>query len=169
MCKNILGVVLFLHLGFAAPTPALAQVTHGTPVTQVAALRGLDSIYVRVGDAFDEDAKAMGLSLQDVRTKVELELRRTGIVVKGESSVPFLFIEMTALPVTGRFAFNVSLELSDFAVPSKDVAFSTPAVTWKASFVATAPASRARNQLMDALQSLLNKFLNDYLAANPRQ
>ncbi len=59
------------------PLPLLGQIA--------ASLRGLDSIYVSVG--FDGDAEAMSLSLEDVRTKVKLELRRAGVAVATEEAL----------------------------------------------------------------------------------
>lgn len=79
-------------------------------------LRGIDSVQVVIED-LDETARDVGLSVQFVRTKVELELRKAGIRVYEAKGGPYLYVNVNVIGTTKQkpslaFAFNVDVQMN---------------------------------------------------------
>ena len=107
-----------------------------------------------------------------------LELASTGIRIS-EFSYPFLFSLFEQPPTlyvnvhaaiskeTHYAAFAIHLELKDAANLFRNGAGCTAAI-WEEDGVAGCSSSRLKDYVRECLRDMLDRFINDYLAANPK-
>jgi hypothetical protein len=133
-------------------------------------LGGLVGIYVRIGT--NSEAEEYGLSKAVLRTDVELQLRRYGVRVmsgEGVGRTPELYVQATAkkdLVVAGALAVGVKVEFYQDVILLRDPTKHCAAVTWQDEAVMLVGTESIRG-VRDELSDLLDRFINDYLAANP--
>lgn len=124
-----------------------------------------------------------GLSKEEMQTDVELRLREAGIkehlvlnpiadlFTKRTRSPgePFLWVEVEfAKPVNGLVAWLVRVELKQNVILERDPQTKIVAVTWGAQDLGTVGKDNLR-QIRDVVKDYVDKFCNDYLAANPKK
>lgn len=138
----------------------------GGPFEQ-ATLRGITTVQVVVED-LNPDGARDGLTKYQISTDVELRLRRAG--VKVGASRTSLYVQATLLPGTGPlqnvYAYNVFVALQQpVEIISNGVSFQ--ATTWSAAYLAIATRLDSR-AVRNTVGDLVDQFLNDYLAVNPK-
>jgi len=158
---------------------------------QSRALQGLDSLTV-VLQTISGDAVQMGLSEDRLRTKVELQLRRYGIVVlenqKGDGR-PFFYLAVNVIASPVGFIYHIQVQLNEAviavrrmgsvirnarAVGSKDgfsnlSSSATPASVWSGGMLGSSNGDRAADYVERQVLGLVDKFLSDFLAANTQR
>jgi hypothetical protein len=134
-------------------------------------LRGLTSMYVLV-----EDAPAFPSLATRIQTTVELKLRQNGIAVipsndSNKFHHPHLYVNITAMKVINRtnHVYNVSIQFNrDVMIYEKATKQVTDiqAAVWTKNMVGI---STSEDDIRDSMLDVLDVFLNDYLAANPKK
>lgn len=137
------------------------------------ALRGLSGIYVLV-EYMTPVAEEAGLTRSSIQTYVELRLRAAGIEVltKEESLAtlwsPYLYVNAHAEKHDEVYVFQYSVEFKDRVYLRRAPTVEVTAVTWETpSYIGAASRSRLRES-KDYLGELIDRFINSYLAANPK-
>ncbi len=112
-----------------------------------------------------------------MQTDVELKLRLAGIKVLSREEryktlgSPWLYLNINTIthPSGDLFSWNVSLHLGQevYLCTKKDTMTST--ATWRQSLAGYARGSRLKEELRSITKDLVDMFLNDYLAVNPKQ
>ena len=178
-------LLLVLCLLCMRSVPALSQ------TFQAENLTGYTKFYVIVED-LNDDARNAGLSVQNIKTKVELELRRSGITVDTNAIQP-VYVAIRLLELPSGFAFSINLEVQDRlmsfdgamaltrtatgqirdSIGTNEIALAYRgsvkiATIWDRKTLGFTPSNGARSYIMGALQDLLYVLLNDYLAVDPK-
>jgi hypothetical protein len=85
-------------------------------------------------------------------------------------SIPHLYINVNTIMYEERnfAAFSISMELRDSAYLSKDHKRCT-AVVWQENSLNTCSLSSLKAFVRESLRDEVDKFINDYLAANPKE
>jgi hypothetical protein len=182
---------------------AVATVCHAVSATpansQSGTLRDLDSVAVVVHvQGVAEMARRAGLDVDRVRTRMELELRRTGLGIKAAAEPPLVVAAFMVIEVPGGFAYTVSLALVDHVYRIVKLAelageldaqvhlglrdyvspgdflgdassYGGAGIIWDRSNLGFAPLDAASADIMEMLTRFLEDFFSDYLAANPRE
>jgi len=124
-------------------------------------LRNLPKFSVLVDMAPEPEIK---ITKTTIRTDVEVRLRKAGISIfsykEAPSSAPYLHVSYTQ----SGAAFSIMLSLNQEVCLVSRPTSTTIATTWEAN--GTGTASRA-TYIRQAIKSLTNKFINDYLSVNP--
>ena len=133
---------------------------------QVQSLAGLGAIHV-IMEEVGPDAVYGGLDTARVRNAVELDLRRSGLLIDN-AAAPFLDIGLVSLRAgSGGFAYGYSLALH------QPVTLATGApgwgVTWTVNGVGMCPPSDLNSAVLETFSGLTTRFLNDWFTANPRR
>jgi hypothetical protein len=137
-------------------------------------LRGLKGLAVVVED-INPDVEKYGLGKNQIKTDIELKLRMAGIEVQTEEKnlkslgSPFLYIEVGVMKIESMPVYVVTTEVSlgEWVRPERDSTIKALAKTWETGslgFVGEKELRLVRESIGDSV----NKFLNDYLAANPK-
>ncbi|MFH1370489.1 MAG: hypothetical protein ABII09_04305 [Planctomycetota bacterium] len=135
-------------------------------------LNGLREIYVIV-EYIEPEVEKKGLIKQVIETDVELELRKYGIkVVSEEESLKkpggsFLYVNVNANTNSSAIltgAISVNLSEAVMLLRSKTVVL---AQTWSVNGVLFSSSDSIF--VRDSIKSIVDKFINDYLAANPKE
>jgi hypothetical protein len=141
-------------------------------------LRGLQGIRVVI-EGMGSTAERHGLTTTQVRTDVELRLRQAGIRVLTFderdffSGDPFLYVNIHMIfgdgPAAGLVVCNIDVELRQAVRLQRDQDIGLLGVTtWQIG--STGFMSEARlHKLRGNLGDLIDRFINDYYAANPER
>jgi hypothetical protein len=141
-------------------------------------LRGLQGMGVFV-QPLGPEVERLGLTREALQTDTELQLRQYGIKVLSfreallTPGAPFLHVlvdvgrvndetlSFVAVSTHVRFYEIVSLE--------REPATRCPAATWEAGNVARITSTKRLAEIRDSVKDRVADFINDYLAANPKE
>jgi hypothetical protein len=134
-----------------------------------ASLAGLTSIGVLVEPLSKEVEKA-GLHAEAIQTDTELSLRKSRVEVN-ESSVPYLYVTVQiseSRDIATLFVYSILVELFQPTLLERDQRIRTFATTWRSGSSGVAGSNRL-SFVRERIAECVDQFINDYLAANPRQ
>lgn len=138
-------------------------------------LAGLTGVNVQVAP-MNADAERDGLTPSDLQTEVESRLRESGIRVLTQTELfsavagtPFLHLDVTTLRLNGVYAYSLRLELWQAVRLTRDAAIQSLAVTWSTSGVIGTVRATHLGEVREAVRSMVDEFISDYLAANPKR
>ena len=140
--------------------------------SQRATLAGLTGVNVLV-EGMNPDVERDGLARSTLQTDVELRLRQASIRVLTETEMllapgkPFLYLRVSSFKGReGVYAVAISLELKQSVRLVRDPALTLMAATWQSiGAIGLGGPSKARDTVRDEV----DKFINAYLAANPKR
>ena len=130
-------------------------------------LRGIKAVRVVIEDLSADEVKD-GLAAGQIRTDVELRLRKAGVVV--QTSSPFILYIYPHLMVreTGLYIFHLEVAIMQDAVITANGEDSL-LTTWSASVLGTVGRVNMSRRVREDIGDLVDQFLNAYLSVNPRQ
>jgi len=163
------GIVILVCAGGLLAASKLKDV-----VEQRDVLVGLQGVCVRVETLINE-AKDVGSMNELTQTDIELKLRRAGIKVLSREEqlaakwTPCLYINVNTLKWKdgGIIGFSIAVSLNERVFLERDPNILTIAETWSVNNVRGA-GSDNRKGVRESVKDLVDKFINDYLAANPK-
>jgi len=183
--KHYVAVLAIVPLLFPAlwAIELAAEKPGGTlpPLTMVVGqretLRGLQGIAVLV-DMVRPEAERLGLTCEALETDTDLQLRQSGIKVisflemSTTPGAPVLYINANVKVRPGEIdatvAVSIVVQLKQKVSLDRDPTIHYKAPTWENAAVATVGRANIR-QVGDAVKDLVARFINDYLAVNPKQ
>ena len=127
-------------------------------------LRGAGAFQVVV-EGLSHDAVGNGLSEDSIKAAIELRLRKNAIRLGSEKPCPYLYANINAVASRDRAAFSVLLEFKQL-VTVNDTGVRCVAGTWSLHSTGFCPPSDLREETLDELTELVDRFSNDFLAAN---
>ena len=135
-------------------------------------LRGIFGLGLVIEDV-SPDAAADGLSQDAIRTAVEQTLRSKGIRLLTErtrsESAPYLYINVNTLKEElGLYAYSVNVDLKQVVGLLSMKNKKTWGTTWSASVIGMVRQENLTQIITDAVEPLVNDFVNDFRSANPR-
>lgn len=149
----------------------LPTVSHTITIKQKA-LVGLKGVRVDVED-MDAQVERLGLTKDQIKTDVELKLRKAGIRVLTDNEVfatpgmPSLYVNINTLisPELPFIVCSISAELIEVVKLARG--FEVTGTIWDIGSVGRVGTGNIR-KLREYLGDIVDKFINDYLAANPK-
>ena len=136
----------------------------------VRSLKGLTRISVSIED-FDQDALLAGFSQSVFKTDVEVKLRMAGITVvpSGEPhpGAAYIFMVITVLePRAGGVSpYSIDTQLNQAVYLQRDPEILDIAITWH-----NGSAGRGDIEFIrQAAKNQVDRFINDWLRANPKR
>lgn len=130
-------------------------------------LKGLPGVDVMIGP-LQPKVEKYGLTEDAIKTTVELRLRRHGIRVNPSPLVLHIIVNVLVDEEFDCTAVNVLVELLRPAVLLFNPKTQTSAAIWSKSIINLAPLDEITG-VMKGVQTLVDEFINDYLAANPKE
>ena len=142
-------------------------------------LEGIDALYVSV--VFSNKLINTGLSESQVQTDVELKLRRNGFKVlslqdfKESPFTPLFTVDIASIRITPNntnqtFGFSSSIGVSLYErVRIFRNEKAVMAATWSVGHMFVNNSQGHPQYAREVVSDLVDKFLNDYLAANPKE
>jgi len=167
--RNLWIAFLVLVVGLVSPTSA-----RDLPGERES-LAGLAGVHLVVED-MKPDVERYGLTRSALRRDVELRLRQTGIRVLSVIEwaevppTPSLTLRVTALRnEAGSYAVSVALDLVQDVRLVRDPTITAPTATWQATGTLATHGARMLPEVREGVCDLVDQFLNDYMAANPKR
>lgn len=136
------------------------------------ALKGLGPIRVVV-ETVHPDAERDGLKQIQLKTDVELRLRREGVPVISESDprpgLPYLYVRVSTIKSdNGLYAYSIDVSLRRIVVLNCVTRKIMIAQTWEEGNIGLIGALNLKN-VRQTVGDYVDRFINAYLAANPPQ
>lgn len=129
-------------------------------------LAGIRIIKVLV-EGLDTETEAGGLRKNQIQTDAELRLRRAGIKVEDKPLLPYLYINLNTLKHKSlpMFSYSIQVDFNQEVILERDKSISAYASTWHKGSIGTVGELNLQ-QIRGAINDVVDKFINDYLAAN---
>jgi len=136
-------------------------------------MKGLIGVHVIVQEP-SKEAEKDGLTKASIQTDVEVKLRLAGIrVLTREETLkapgkPYIYVNVDTLrnPSFPFYAYNVRVELFQEVESVVRAGVMVSGITWQNTRVGSVGASNLR-EVRDDLKDDMDKFVNDWLTANP--
>jgi len=136
-------------------------------------MKGLIGVHVIVQQP-SQEAEKDGLTKASIQTDVEVKLRSAGIrVLTREETLrapgrPYIYVNVDAMRNSSLpfYAYNIRVELFQEAESIVRPGVTMSAITWQHTRVGTVGANNLR-QARDDLKDDVDRFVNDWLTANP--
>ncbi len=158
-------VSLFI-LVISLPISSFAATT-----SEIQSLRGLKKISVVI-EQRDPDTKDASIELDRIRTITELKLRLAGIeVVEFAPEYLYLTAACARIEVGDKilgYAVHSSLDLVQRTPLLRDMGNIVFSRTWHTHKTNIIPGTHINTKYKSSLDGLVDKFINDYLSANPK-
>lgn len=159
----------FVMIVIAAVMVSVAASRADVGQDRIDSLRGAGKIAVTVA-VIGDGAKAANVDTEQLKTWAEITLRKLGIplqpIEKTKVGEAFLFVQVSINPAgTAGNLITIAIEYDQ---PVKIAAVERPimAITWLSSTSATRSATNSKSEVKDAVTENLERFANNYLAAN---
>jgi len=146
---------------------------------QVETLKSLKGVWVFVG--VSSGAKNAGVTKDQIKTDVELRLRKAGIKIFSTSEesrrtpgAPFLYVNIDIIKLTNDlYSYAVYLDLLQLAILHRDAIL--PIINWESTNRVTTwttgygiRTARSINSIRESLADDVDKFSNDFLSINSK-
>lgn len=136
-------------------------------------MKGLIGVHVIVQQP-SEEAEKDGLTKASIQTDVEVKLRVAGIrVLTREETLkapgsPYIYVNVDAMRNSSFpfYAYNIRVELFQEVESVVRPGVMISSITWQNTRVGTVGANNLR-QVRDDLKDDVDRFVNDWLTANP--
>src|SRR5262245_29812941 len=134
-----------------------------------ALLKGVKSFDVVV-EGLGSDVEPI-LSQTDMQTTVELRLRQFGLPLSEEGD-GYLYVNLNAIPTEedkSRWAYSLTVEFNQCdAIRARDRLPLGCVGVWNTGHIVVVGSRKFREGALESVRELTDRFINDYLAANPR-
>lgn len=142
------------------------------PTAERGTLIGLQGVNVLI-EVLKPVAQKYGLTREALKIAVESRLREHGIRWPSPSQSPFVptlyvNVNIAAEESLGLAMVCVKVELQQQVVLSRDLKTSCTATTWDKSGLTYGPVNNLNNVTVSVME-VVDVFINDYLAANPKE
>ncbi len=138
-------------------------------------LAGIDALYVFV-QGLTEGAKKVGLTTEQIQTEAEDKLKQLGVRVISEeeglrlpgSPVLYVNISVHKRTRTPAFVYHVDVGILQRATLVRDPIIRPMSITWNKGQLGYCPSRSVAKSLRETVRYLMDKFQEDYRAANPK-
>jgi hypothetical protein len=130
-------------------------------------LKGMEVFIVAIPPAAEQN----GLTKSAIQTDVELKLRQAAITVLDlKPGQPWLSVEVEmGIRTESPWTYSISVELHQSVILTRDPSiFFSDATTWSAGSFGSVPKAQV-GTLRDDIKDIVDKFVNAYLAVNPKK
>jgi hypothetical protein len=140
--------------------------------SQREALVGLKGVYVLV-ESPKPEAQSLGLTKDQIKTDIELRLRKAGIRMLtekewlGSPDYPHLSVTVNVITIGGSYSFMVQLYLSEAVTLARGN--SVMGVIWQTYRIGIGNEPNTETKTKEQVGGMVDQFINDYLAANPKK
>jgi len=163
------GVILVIGLAIFGYTEVW-----GKSKLQRTTLRGLKGVYVLI-EELNPDLEKDGLTGEQLLTDAELKLRKVGIEVLTEEEwlktpdLPYLYVNINGDKVKNTFyCISIHVSLIQEIRLERNSFIKASGSTWQTSSVGGCNESVVISTVRDGLGDIIDNFINDYLAENPK-
>lgn len=131
-------------------------------------LRGIKGINVLI-EHIAPEAERFGLTEGKLQTDVELKLRMAGIEVSQIEPYPFLYVNINTSHGSGIFAYNITVSVDQLVSLERNPNLKFFATTWNEGMLGSTWERYLEIRVRNTIKDLIDEFLNDYLAVNPKE
>jgi hypothetical protein len=159
--------------------PAVTEKAGIPPATyypdQKESLRGLKGIGLLV-EPLNPELEKTGIFRDQLKQGIELKLRQEGIRVLNqeerlkEPGKPYLYVNLNAYSWREEviYGYSLKVDLNQLVLLDRDKNIGCFATTWYSGSAGIIGANKLKNFIRTELDTTIDNFVNDYLAANPR-
>jgi hypothetical protein len=162
MRKNaLIGVALFL---------ACSATAWASSPMERQTLKGLTAIRVVV-ESLDREVERDVITVSQLQTDVELQLRQSAITVVDTSTEELIYVSVNALKRSGSngYAYSIAVEFVQPITVARTGQHLLGS-TWNAQpVIGVTPLAEASQDIRAAVRDSVHEFINAYLSVNPKR
>jgi hypothetical protein len=136
---------------------------------QKGTLRGIEALLIVIGQ-LPPEVKNLGLTKEQLRTKVESTVRLSGINVVPLEAFPaldpYLYITINSAYKQPYLSYSVHIALKQLVYLGRDKDTSCDATTWTREKAGITEKAHAKSEIVENIRHLVERFITDYVAAN---
>jgi len=171
---------LFVFVTYLTSTKGAGKVFASDGERTPRLLEGLRGITVMVLP-ISPDAERNGLKRDQIQTNIELKLRKAGIKILTERELekpgfPYLNVNLSVAkdknPELYGYDIKVEMYKQEIQNPQDEIETAMQAISikaWSSELTGSASGSDLKNRVEEQLSNAMDKFVSDYLAANPKK
>ena len=130
-----------------------------------ARLKGIDDVYIVI-EKISDSARALGINEENIRTGVEIKIRKSGIKVKEKKSVVMFYVNVgVSKPVTRLYGVTVTVEVKDMVYLIRDPKIIFQTTIWDKEILGIAGEQKVKELVKEGVEELVDEFILDYLKA----
>ena len=138
-------------------------------------LAKIDALYVFV-QGLTEETKREGLTTEQIQSEVEDKLKQMGVRIVSEeeglkiAGSPVLYVNISAnkMTRTPAFVYHVDVGVLQKVILVREPKIRTMSITWNRGQVGYCPSISLAKSLRETVGYLMDRFQEDYRAANPK-
>jgi hypothetical protein len=134
---------------------------------EASSLKGITRVQIVI-EEISRDAERAGLTKAQLQSDVELWLRQKGITIDSRAPEQFYVNVDTANNSTGGYAYGVDVGFRQPATLQR-TGKTVLADTWSDGTVGSINSAKLASTVRDKLRELLDGFIKEYVAANPKR
>lgn len=167
----ILLSILFIHNNAYSASPIENILFGGKSIDEVlgdidrARLKGINDVYIVI-EKVSDSARRVGINEDNIKTAVEIKIRRSGINVKEKGSIVMFYINVgVSVPISGLYAVSVSVGVKDMVSLVRDPQIKFQTTIWDKGAFGIAGEQRVKEGIKESVEELVDEFILDYLKA----
>jgi hypothetical protein len=138
-------------------------------------LAGIDALYIFV-QGLTEGTQKTGLTTEQIQTEVENKLKQLGVRIVSEeeglkiagSPVLYVNISVHKMTRTPAFVYHVDVGVLQKVTLVREPTIRAMSITWNKGQLGYCPSSTLAKSLRGTVKYLMDRFQEDYRAANPK-
>jgi hypothetical protein len=145
----------------------LAAGASGELTDKQLSLNEIDTLYVFV-QGLTEETKREGLTAEQIQSVVIDRLKQMGVKVVSEEEDLYVNISANKRTRTPAFVYHVDIGILQKVTLVREPKIRTMSITWNRGQVGYCPSISLAKSLRETVGYLMDKFQEDYRAANPK-
>jgi len=125
--------------------------------------KGIQDVYIVI-ESLTSTGHKFGLTEDQLRTDVEIKIRRAGINVKQKGSVVMFYVNVGITEgINNLYGVSVAVEVKDMVSLLREPKYIYQATIWDKNIIAISGEYRFKDMVRQSVSDMTDKFILDYL------
>ena len=128
-------------------------------------LKGINDVYIVI-EGVSDSARRLGINRDNIRTPVEIKIRRSGIKVKERGSSVMFYVNVSVSnPISRFYGTSVKVKVKDMVALQRDPKIIFQTAIWDRAIHGISGELVVKKGVKESVEELVDEFILDYLKA----